>query len=110
MAAARRSNDILRVGVAGTEPFVVKTTRSLEGISVEIWQAMAAQAGWRYKLLPYADVPQALNALFSGDLDLVVGPVSITAERTRYARFSQPYFESSLSILAPTAQPSVWQR
>lgn len=104
------SNETLRVGIAGSEPFVVKTARAMEGISVEIWQALAAQAGWRYKLLPYDDVPHALDALASGDLDFVVGPVSITAERTRRARFSQPYFEASLSILSHTQEASLWQR
>lgn len=109
-AAQPRRGEVLRVGVAGSEPFVVKTAGSIEGISVEIWQALATQTGWRYRLEPYENVPHALDALSSGAVDLVVGPVSITAERARHARFSQPYFQSSLSILSRTEGLSLWQR
>jgi polar amino acid transport system substrate-binding protein len=43
-------------------------------------------------------------------LDVVVGPVSITAERAGLYRFSQPYYESSLSILSRSEDLSPWQR
>lgn len=36
--------------------------------------------------------------------------MSITAERARFARFSQPYFESNLSILSRTEDLSPWDR
>lgn len=102
--------ETLRVGVAGSEPFVVNRAGSMEGISVEIWQALAARTGWSYRLEPYETVPHALEALSSGAVDLVIGPVSITAERTRLVRFSQPYFQSSLSILSRTEGLTLWQR
>ncbi len=106
----RMRTDHLRVGVAGSEPFVVATGGRLEGISVEIWQALAAEAGWSYTLQPFENVPHALAALTAGAVDVVIGPVSITAERTRAARFSQPYFQSSLSILSRGGRLTLWQR
>ena len=36
--------------------------------------------------------------------------MSITAERARRARFSQPYFQSALSILSRTEGLSLWRR
>jgi polar amino acid transport system substrate-binding protein len=51
-----------------------------------------------------------LKSLSSGALDVVVGPVSITAERANRFRFSQPYYESSLSILSRSEELSPWQR
>ena len=100
----------LRVGVAGSEPFVVDKGNGLEGISVELWQAIAAQTGIRYRFQRYGSVPDALSALTSGSLDAVIGPVSVTASRVKDVRFSQPYFQSSLSILSGTEEPSIWQR
>jgi polar amino acid transport system substrate-binding protein len=101
----------LRVGVAGSEPFVVKTASgTLEGVAVEIWQALAAQSGLKYALQPYDSVPLALNALSAGEVDLVIGPVSITAERAKLVRFTQPYFASSLSILSRAEGFSLWHR
>jgi polar amino acid transport system substrate-binding protein len=101
---------ILRVGVAGSEPFVVRRGASLDGISVEIWRELASQSGWRYQLEPYPSVPQALDAVNAGKLDLLAGPVSVTAERARKVRFSQPYYQSSLSILSRAEGLSLWQR
>ena len=100
----------LRVGVAGSEPFVVNRDGSFEGVAVEIWEALAANAGWRYRFNSFQNVPEAMDALAAGMLDVVVGPVSITAERAQSARFSQPYFASSLSILSRTEAPTLWQR
>ena len=98
------------MGVAGSEPFVVSAPGRLEGIAVEIWQALAAEAGWRYTLQPFENVPRALDALGAGAVDVVIGPVSITAERVRTSRFTQPYFQSSLSILSRGGHLTVWQR
>ncbi len=100
----------LRVGAAGSEPFVVQTAAGLQGIAVEVWQALAAQASWPYQLQEFENVPDALDALTAGKLDLVIGPVSITAERAQSMRFSQPYYASSLSILSSTEPPSLWHR
>jgi len=104
------ASEPLRVGIAGSEPFVVDKGNGLEGVSVEIWQAIAAQTGIRYRFQRYNSVPDALSALTSGSLDAVVGPVSVTASRVKDVRFSQPYFQSSLSILSGTENPSIWQR
>lgn len=104
------ASNILRVGVAGSEPFVVDRPTGIEGISVEIWQAIAAQTGIRYRFQHYDSVPGALSALTAGSIDAVVGPVSVTASRAARALFSQPYFQSSLSILSGTEEQSIWQR
>ncbi len=109
-AVSRAEAGGLRVGVAGSEPFVVKTAGGFEGISVEVWQALAAEAGWRYRFQPFESVPEAMEALDAGQIDVVVGPVSITSERAQTARFSQPYYASSLAILSRTESPTWWDR
>lgn len=107
--AASAPNRTLKVGVAGTAPFIVNV-KTKEGISLEIWQSLADLAGLDYQLIAYKDVPEALQALDSGKLDLVVGPVSITASRAMHMRFTQPYYQSSLSILSRSEKPGLWQR
>lgn len=100
----------LRVAVAGTAPFVINDKAQIQGISVEIWRDMAARAGWDYETKIYPSVPQALDALKNGGADVVVGPVSISSDRAQSFEFTQPYFQSSLSILAPEMKPTIWQR
>lgn len=99
----------LRVGVVGTPPFVVRTGDELGGFSVEVWRAMALRAGLDWELVPVDTVPHALEQVEQGTLDVAVGPLSITAERLQHLSFTQPYFQSSLAILAPRAEPGLRQ-
>lgn len=102
-------SDSLRVGVSGDTPFVVDTVQQT-GISLEIWEAIASREQLSYALFSYNSVPNALKALEEGRLDLVVGPVSITPERAERVKFTQPYYQSNLSILTRSVSPGIWQR
>ncbi len=106
---AQRSRP-LRVGVGGAEPFVVREADTRRGISVEVWQTLAAQAGWRYEFKDYGSGPEVMLALRNGHIDVAVGPISITAERASYSLFSQPYFSSHIAILSRTEAPTPFQR
>lgn len=86
----------LRVGVTGGEPFVF--TESDKGISVEIWDKIADKQSWEYNYLVFENVEDALSALSKGELDLVVGPISITAKRLETMRFSQPFYNSRFCL------------
>lgn len=99
----------LRVGAAGSEPFVISTGDRLSGLSVDVWREVARGAELDYELSHFETVDAALAALSTGALDTVIGPVSITSVRERRVRFTQPYFQSSLGILAP-AQSGVAER
>lgn len=101
--------DTLDVGLAGTAPFVSHNGNQDEGISVEIWESIAAKAGYAYRYHQFEDVPAALMELQKEALDMVAGPVSITAERAETLRFTQPYFLSSLVIASRATRGSVWQ-
>jgi polar amino acid transport system substrate-binding protein len=107
---APASAKILRVAVAGTAPFVVKNEKFPQGIAVEIWRDVAAHNGWKYRLIHYPSVPEALLALENQQVDAVVGPTSISSQRARRFEFTQPYFQSSLSILAPVVNLTIRQR
>src|SRR5699024_6076634 len=106
---AVQQDHIYQIGVAGSAPFVVDTQQQT-GIALEIWQAMSNQQNLEYNLIPYQDAPSALDDLDSGKLDAVVGPLSITSERAEHAKFTQPYYQSSLSIMARIDMPTIWER
>lgn len=98
----------LRVAVAGSEPFVFNDPES--GISVEIWDKIAEKNSWSYEYVPFQSVEKALNALKNNDVDLVVGPISITAKRLEDMRFSQPFYNSSISIISRIDNLSFWDK
>lgn len=100
--------DTLIVGIAGSEPFVFEEAG--KGIAVEIWDEIADKRSWNYKYVPFENVEDALHQLNRGALDLVVGPISITSNRLEEMRFSQPFYNSSISIISLVKDKSLWQK
>lgn len=100
----------LLVGVAGNEPFVFEKNSSPKGIAIEIWEDMATKKSWDYTYKVFDTVEDALYALTKGELDVVVGPISITSQRLEYMRFSQPFYNSSLAIVSRVDELSLWQK
>lgn len=102
------AHDSLKVGLAGGQPFVFDAdSSSPTGISVDIWKELASQSGWNYRIISYPSVSEAIAAVENQDIDLLVGPISVTSERLTRVNFSQPYYQSSLSILSK-AEEGLW--
>jgi len=100
-----------RVGVVGAPPFVVREDTKLSGISVEIWTRIAQSKGIEYQLIPQSNVQATLDAIARGDLDMAIGPISITANRLEgNVEFTLPYFLSEISVLTSSKEPSAWSR
>lgn len=105
-------NDSLKIGVAGNEPFVInnKDTGKFEGIAIDVWEAVAERGGLNYKYKSYQTVEKALHAVQNGQIDMAAGPISITSERIPDNRFSQPFYQSSLSIASRNDDFGLWSR
>jgi polar amino acid transport system substrate-binding protein len=100
----------IRVGISGSSPFVLQKDGHLEGISYEVWEAVAAQSNWKFTSQQYESVSDGLSSLQKGDIDVLIGPISITSARSKSVRFTQPYFQSSLSILSNSEGHGWWDR
>lgn len=100
--------DTLIIGTAGSEPFIFDGED--KGIAIEIWDKIALNKSWNYKYVHFENVEEALHALIIGKLDIVVGPISITSSRIENMKFSQPFYNSSISILSPIQKNNVWQK
>lgn len=107
-------NDPIDVGFAGAEPFVVfddDDSDDVQGIAPEVWREVAATQGIEeYEEHYYSTVEQALEAKLHGDIDVVVGPISITSSRElMYGPFTQPYFEAKMGIMGEHHE-SAWTK
>jgi polar amino acid transport system substrate-binding protein len=98
----------LRVVVAGSAPFVVGAGGT-DGLAVDIWAAIASELGLSFELTTAPTVDDALGRVESGEADVAVGPISITADRAQRVAFTQPYFQAHLSVAA-TPQRSWFAR
>ncbi|WP_143318416.1 transporter substrate-binding domain-containing protein [Clostridium sp. HBUAS56017] len=79
-------------------PFSFEENGTYKGIDVEILDAIAKEEGFEYELKPM-DFNGIIPGLTSNQLDGAISAMSITDERKKALDFSDPYFESGLSIV-----------
>ena len=89
----------LRVGVALFPPNVVQAdAERLEGFDIELWEAIAEDAGLEYEfeVLPLSEL---LNAVEERRVDLALAGISVTSLRETRMDFSHPYMTAGIRIL-----------
>lgn len=98
----------VRVGTAGSPPFIFNDRPTPEGISVDIWDRLATDENLDYELIPQTGVRKGLDALIRGDIDILIGPISITEDRLEEVQFTQPYYVTEMGLLLPEKEASLW--
>jgi len=97
--------ETLRVGIKPAAPFAIPDEQGgWTGISVELWQRIAAQLGWVTEWVPM-DGPRAqVEGLVAGRIDVAVGALSLSREREAVIDFSHPFYSTGLAIATPVRQ------
>ena len=89
----------VRVVTKPIEPFSFMQNAKIVGFSIDLWEAVAKEAGLQFEMQNVETVPQMLDALKAKQADVAIAAISITAERHAMMDFSQPYYDSGLQIL-----------
>ena len=102
----------LRVGISGEPPFVDSTGDKISGISLTIWQEIADVNNFDYQLVQQPNAQANLDALAAGDLDVAIGPITITPQRVAQPGFdfTQPYFYAEEAVLVPRERANLLVR
>ena len=108
LAVADVLDDILergtiRFGVAEFVPWTMKSeSGELIGFEIDLARKIAKDMGVKpeFKLYPWDEV---IPALQGGEIDILAGGMSITAERALRVNFSRPTAESGVSIATNTS-------
>lgn len=103
----------VKVGVAGAAPFVMQSQQGqLTGISLDVWQEVAQRIDVDSQLIPYTNLSDAFEAVAKKEIDVLIGPISITPKRIELGRFkfTQPYFVVNMGLLLPEKPPTLWSR
>ena len=99
-AGAQAGNSApLRVVITAVPPFVVTDDARITGMSIELWEEIAARMGVAFTYTTVADVPTQLAQVENGAADVAVSALSITADRLDQVDFSVPYEEAGLQIM-----------
>ena len=75
-----------------------------EGLSVDVWSAVAEYLDLEYGMVAVDSISEAIDMVAEGRGDVVVGPISITADRSARVEFTQPYFHATLAVMAPASR------
>jgi polar amino acid transport system substrate-binding protein len=102
LAGAAFAQQKIRVVTKPVEPFSFTQNAKLAGFSIDLWEAVAREAGFQSDMRQVQTVPQMLDALKAREADVAIAAISITAERHAFMDFSQPYYDSGLQILVTT--------
>jgi ABC-type amino acid transport substrate-binding protein len=102
LASAAFAQQKIRVITKPVQPFSFTENGKLVGFSIDLWEAVAKEAGFQFEIRSVDTVPQMLDVLKKREADVAIAAISITAERHAFMDFSQPYYDSGLQILVAT--------
>ncbi|MCG8532320.1 MAG: glutamine ABC transporter substrate-binding protein GlnH [Desulfovibrionales bacterium] len=90
----------LRVGVdTAFVPFEFKgKDGKYTGFDVDLWDAIARKVGLEYKLIPM-DFNGLIPGVTTGNLDVILGAITIKSKREEAIDFSHPYFRAGLKVM-----------
>lgn len=99
--------DTLVVGYTEAPPFIYASEGKLDGLNYRIWEELMQSQDYTYKYTSFHYV-DLLQALEDGTVDVVITPLSLTAERGENFQFTTPYYASHGAVAV--AIPSAWQK
>jgi len=79
-------------------PFEFKRDGKYTGFDIELWEAIAKEAGFKYELRPM-DFNGIIPGLQTRNIDAALAGITIRDDRKQVIDFSDPYYESGLAIL-----------
>ncbi|MCQ9615871.1 glutamine ABC transporter substrate-binding protein GlnH [Paenalcaligenes niemegkensis] len=82
-------------------PFEFKQDGKYTGFDIDLWDAIAEQAGLTYRLQPM-DFNGIIPGLQTRNIDAALAGITIRDDRKKVIDFSDPYYESGLAILVNT--------
>jgi glutamine transport system substrate-binding protein len=87
-------------------PFEFKEGNRYTGFDVELWAAIAKELNLQYKLQPM-DFNGIIPGLQTKNIDVALAGITIRDDRKKAVDFSDPYYESGLSILVGEKNDSI---
>ncbi|MEM9261563.1 MAG: ion channel, partial [Bacteroidota bacterium] len=92
-------DSVLRVGLTTEPPFVIgERGGHYTGLSVDLWEQIAEEAGIRYTYTAYSDHLGLIRALDYGEISLSINPIHVNEIRLKMLTASQPFYVSSIGV------------
>lgn len=90
----------LKVGVALGDPFVIALNNEYSGIAIDIWKQFAEENNLKYQFIPMGElIDDSVKNLAEGKIDLLIGPIVPTFDRSKIVDFTQPYYLNQIGLI-----------
>lgn len=89
-------------------PFEFKQDGEYTGFDIDLWAAVAKEAGLSYQLRPM-DFNGIIPGLQTRNIDVALAGITIRDDRKKVIDFSDPYYESGLALLVGTDNTNIKQ-
>lgn len=89
----------LQVYTSATPPFVIVEPDRLAGFSIDLWKEIALRADLEYEWVVVDEFSEILENVASGEADVGMSALVMTAEREQVMDFSHPFFVSGLRVM-----------
>ena len=96
--ASAQDKELLVATDTAFVPFEFKQDGKYTGFDIELWDAVAKEAGLKYSLRPM-DFNGIIPGLQTRNLDVALAGITIRDDRKKVIDFSDPYYESGLALL-----------
>lgn len=96
---AAQEEDVLRVGIKESVPLAVKDGNYWKGASVNIAEGVSRDLERELQFIEYQTVGELITAVETGDVDMSISAITITADREGTVDFSYPYWTTRLGVL-----------
>ncbi|MEH6563752.1 MAG: transporter substrate-binding domain-containing protein [Halopseudomonas sp.] len=91
----------LQVGITTVPPFAMQNEQGeWQGISIDLWRAVAREQQLDFEWVPLS-FTELLSQVESGQIDVAVGALTMTADREAVFDFSHPFYQTGLAIAVP---------
>lgn len=98
----------LIVGTRNVPPFAIRRSGGdWDGVGIELWKQIADELRIDYEFRAYS-LPELLNAAGTGEIDVAVAGITVTAAREKDVDFSHPFVTSGLGIAMRNPRGRGW--
>ncbi|OZI60971.1 glutamine ABC transporter substrate-binding protein GlnH [Bordetella genomosp. 11] len=105
-ASAQSAKELVVATDTAFVPFEFKQGNTYTGFDVDLWAAIAKQLHLKYKLQPM-DFNGIIPGLQTRNIDVALAGITIRDDRKQVIDFSDPYYESGLSILVNNSNTDI---
>ncbi len=95
---------VYKIGTKVIEPFVFRKGTELSGFSIDLWRAIAKEAGINFEFEFHDELDAMLGAVQSGENKAAIAAITINTAREERFDFSHSYYQSGLQILVASKE------